>query len=81
MDQLDQSFKEHLHEVWFEHGNFFGSRVREELDGDPEAMRKVEKFEKAWRDLYEYVGNEDDRKQVKKDLIKPVIRRVIKKLK
>lgn len=44
-------------------------------------MRKVEKFEKAWRDLYEYVGNEDDRKQVKKDLIKPVIRRVIKKLK
>jgi len=80
MDWLDRSFQEELHHVWFDHGNFFGSRVREEMNGDEEAARRVKQFENAWRNLYEYVQNTSEKERLKKQIVKPMIRRVMRKL-
>jgi len=76
----DKPFVEHIRHVWFEHGNLFRSRIREEMDSDEEAMNRADDFEEAWRELYEYVlenanheTKEERRRRQIKERIKPLI--------
>lgn len=81
---------EHVDHVWYDHGNFFSSQVREEMDGDERAMELVENFEDAWNELHDYVLNEidDHRKKIReeekkkqlKERLKPFVHKQIEKI-
>lgn len=80
----DKPFVEQIRHIWFEHGNLFRSRIREEMNGDPEAMELADDFEEAWRELYEYVlenadheSREERRRRRIKEKIKPLIHKKI----
>lgn len=73
---------EHIDHVWYDHGNFFSSQVREEMGGDEKAMELVENFEEAWRELHDYVLDEvdDHRKKIREEEKKEQIKERLKPL-
>lgn len=76
----ERPFIEHVNHVWYDHGNLFGSQVREEMDDDERAMELVEDFEDAWNELHDYVLNEidDHRRKIREQEKKKRLKRKIK---
>jgi len=70
----DKPFLEEVKHVWFDHGNLFGSRIREEMNGDEKAMELVDDFEESWRELYEHVLENRSPKPTKREQIKEKIK-------
>lgn len=72
-------FIEQVKHVWYDHGNLFSSRIREEMDGDERAMELAEEFEESWRELYDYILENADHDPPKpqeerlKERLKPLI--------
>lgn len=53
-------FIEQVKHVWYDHGNLFSSRIREEMDGDKRAMELAENFEESWREFHDYILKEKE---------------------
>lgn len=75
---------ESLHCVWYEHGNYFSSRIREEYSDDAELHELCEEFEDAWRNLYESVlektEEEKIKERIKEEVLYPIVKEEMKSL-